>query len=194
MNTQPKQNPKAAAPLPADIIREALELDPTSRTGLQWKRRPLWHFLTTRAWKTWNSRFAGKSAGCGFKSRKENKYFAVRVNGALYLAHRISYFLEIGVDPGNLQIDHIDGNGQNNDPANLRLATRSGNMQNRGAYQNNTSGFKGVGWHKKTQKWQARIRHNWKRYALGYFDTPEEAHAAYVRAAEELHGEFARAS
>ncbi len=194
MNTQPKPNPRAAAPLPADIICESLELDPTSRTGLRWRCRPRHHFPTERGWETANGRDAGKPAGSEFRNIAGKKYFRVRVNGINYLVHRIIYFLAFGVDPGNLHIDHIDGNGQNNNPANLRLATNSENMRNRGATKINTSGFKGVDWRKQSQNWRALIRHHGKLRHLGLFDTPEEAHAAYVRAAKELHGEFARAS
>ena len=194
MNTQPKQNTKAAAPLPADIIREALELDPTSRTGLRWKRRPRHHFATEHGWVTANGQNAGKPAGGERSDGRGKRYFCVRVNGMLYRAHRIVYFLAFGVDPGDKEIDHIDGNGLNNNPSNLRLATKSENMQNRGAYRNNTSGFKGVSQDKETQRWIAKIRLHGKQRHIGRFQTPEEAHAAYVRAAEELHGEFARAS
>jgi hypothetical protein len=194
MNTQPKPNPKAAAPLPADIIREALELDPTSRTGLRWKRRPRHHFPTERGWKISNGKFAGKPAGGERGSDRGKQYFAVRINDVKYMCHRIVYLLAFGVDPKELYIDHINGNVKNNSPENLRLATNAQNQWNRGAYRNNTSGFKGVHWHKQRQKWQAGIKHHGKPRHLGLFDTPEEAHAAYTRAAAELHGEFARAS
>ena len=194
MNTQSKQNPIAAAPLPAEIIREALELDPTSKTGLRWKRRPRHHYATENAWKIANTRDAGKPAGGEFDNGRGKKYFVVRVNGVLHKAHRIIYLLAFGVDPSDKEIDHIDGDGQNNGPENLRLATSSENKHNRGVQKNNTSGFKGVSWNKRDQKWQAKISHHRKHRHIGYHSTPEEAHAAYVRAAKELHGEFARAS
>jgi hypothetical protein len=194
MNTQPKPNPKAAAPLPADIIREALELDPASRTGLRWRQRPRHHFPTERGWKIANGLNAGNPAGSELDDDRGKKYFKVKVNGVPYRAHRIIYLLAFGVDPSDKEIDHIDGDGLNNDPANLRLATRSENLRNRGANKNNTSGFKGVRSNKQTGRWRAEIGLHGKLLHLGLFDTPEEAHAAYVRAAKELHGEFARAS
>ena len=192
MDTQPKLNPKAAAPLPADIIREALELDPTSRTWLRWKRRPRHHFLTEHGWKIANGQNAGKSAGCEKNNGFGGRYFQIRVNGVVYYTHRIVYFLAFGVDPGKMYIDHIDGNGQNNDPANLRLATNSENQRNRGATKINACGFKGVYFDKQNEGWRALIRLHGKKRHIGYFATPEEAHDAYVRAADKLHGEFAR--
>jgi hypothetical protein len=59
---------------------------------------------------------------------------------------------------------------------------------------NNTSGYKGVCYHKITGKWAARIRLNKCLRHLGLFPTPELAHMAYAKAAAELHGDFARAA
>lgn len=89
--------------------------------------------------------------------------------------------------------DHIDGNGLNNCRDNLRPATYMQNAHNRREYVNNSSGYKGVYWSKKMQKWAAKICANGKQKHLGLFDTPEEAHAAYCEAAasSEFHGEFA---
>lgn len=63
---------------------------------------------------------------------------------------------------------------------------------NTGKRADNTSGYKGVTWDKREQKWRARIGKEGKRKHLGYFDTAEEAHEAYKNAAPEYHGEFAR--
>ncbi len=90
------------------------------------------------------------------------------------------------------EVDHVDGNGLNDLPHNLRLATRAENACNTWLRVDNSSGFKGVGWSKSRQKWRAYIQVNGKQVHLGYFDTPEEAYEAYCAAARELHGEFAR--
>jgi hypothetical protein len=89
-------------------------------------------------------------------------------------------------------VDHIDCNGLNNRRGNLRLATISQNNRNRRKQKNTSSSYKGVSWHKRTNKWQAVIRANDKQEYLGLFDTPIEAHEAYKVAANRLFGEFAR--
>ena len=43
-------------------------------------------------------------------------------------------------------------------------------------------------------RWAACIRLDGRLRHLGYFDTPEEASAAYQQAAERLFGDFKRAS
>ena len=56
----------------------------------------------------------------------------------------------------------------------------------------NTTGFKGVSYHKQRKKFVSNIGFNGKLKHLGYYATAEQAHQAYVAAAKELHGEFAR--
>lgn len=88
-------------------------------------------------------------------------------------------------------IDHKDRNRLNNQRGNLRVATRSQNGANSNISSNNTSGFKGVCWVTKDQKWKASIQFHSRRLHLGYFDSPIEAAKAYNRAAVRLFGEFA---
>ena len=89
------------------------------------------------------------------------------------------------------QIDHIDRNPLNNQRNNLRAATGSRNQANSNISVANTSGYKGVCWHKKQKKWIAQICVSREHIHLGTFDTPEEASEAYNQAADHYHGEFA---
>lgn len=88
--------------------------------------------------------------------------------------------------------DHRNGDGLDNRRANLREATPGENGQNCRKRSHNTSGFKGVTWHKHRRKWLAQIKPgDGKNRFLGYFLTAEEAARAYDSAARELHGEYA---
>jgi hypothetical protein len=90
-------------------------------------------------------------------------------------------------------IDHRDGDCTNNRWNNLRRATRSQNNANRSRPRHNTSGYKGASRCRRSGKWLAHIGINGKIIFLGRFETPQEAHAAYLKAARKLFGEFARA-
>jgi len=97
-----------------------------------------------------------------------------------------------GITDRRIDCDHRDLNGLNNQKLNLRVCTRAQNMQNTPVKSNSSSGLKGIVLHKSSGLWGARIRVNGKVKSLGYFYTPEGAHAAYCKAAAEHHGEFAR--
>lgn len=103
------------------------------------------------------------------------------------LMHR----LLLGLTDPKIHTDHIDGDGLNNQRANLRACTHAQNLRNTGAHTDNSSGFKGVYFHKQRGKWAAMIKVNRKGKHLGLFTTKEAAYAAYCAAAKELHGEFA---
>lgn len=93
--------------------------------------------------------------------------------------------------PGCSLVDHKDGNSLNNTRENLRPADKSKNGMNRGVSTNNKSGFKGVSFRPRVQKWRAVIHRDGKQVHIGHFSTAEEAARAYDNAAMELHGEFA---
>jgi hypothetical protein len=94
-------------------------------------------------------------------------------------------------DPEGKFIDHRNGNKLDNRKAFLRPATNAENQYNQGIPSRNTSGHKGVHWHKRDQKWSAQIRHEGKQIHLGYFTDLEDAAQAYREAAVKYHKEFA---
>lgn len=114
-------------------------------------------------------------------------YIEVRIDGRSYRAHRLAWMLMMG-EQWPKQIDHINLCPSDNRWCNLRKATNGQNSANRHVYAK--SGFKGV--QACGNKWTAHITLNKKSKYLGIFNTPEEAHAAYCRAAIECHGEYAR--
>lgn len=102
-----------------------------------------------------------------------------------WLAHRVAWLMVHGNWPANL-IDHVNGDPSDNRIENLREADKRLNAENRRhAQSNNSSGMLGV----KHQhgKYQAVIRGAGVTTHLGTFDTPDEAHQAYLTAKRELH-------
>jgi len=136
-------------------------------------------FLMQWTWYVCSDRKTIYAIRCERIAPRKFKYFAM---------HRVL----LNPPPG-MEIDHIDGNTLNNTRANLRLATRSQNAANRRVRSDNISGFKGVTFLKANRKWRAKIFLNRKTKYLGLFDTAAEASAAYMKAATEQYGEFARA-
>lgn len=121
--------------------------------------------------------------------RNTRGYINIKILGKQYMGHRLAWFYTHSEWP-NGQVDHINGNPSDNRILNLRIATPAQNRANAKLSRNNKIGLKGVSRSKK--KWIAMIYRDYKPIILGRFDTPQEAHRAYVAAAHELHGEFAR--
>lgn len=92
---------------------------------------------------------------------------------------------------GDYLIDHIDGNGLNNQRSNLRVATQTQNCQNRGKNKTNTTGFKGVSRTPNGKRFRVYIKIGSKFTWGGVFDCPVEAAKRYNELASQYHGEFA---
>lgn len=181
----------------AAVLSARLNYDPISGK-LFWKHAPRECFSSERAWKLFNSRDAGKEAGCNHLQRG-GKPHAITVGFAIggkyrsFVAHRIIYAL-MGIDiPAGMQIDHKDRNPWNNSWDNLRLATESQNLCNQESKKRrcaNGMGLpKGVSYERGRYKSQLQV--NGKKVYSGSFGTPEEAAKAYNEAARRHHGDFA---
>ena len=92
-----------------------------------------------------------------------------------YQAHRVAWLLHTGEDPGDMQIDHIDGQRSRNIFSNLRLVDHQVNMMNQRKRKNNTSGVTGVHWHKGKGKWIAQISDQGNQQTIGAFEDKFEA-------------------
>jgi hypothetical protein len=117
----------------------------------------------------------------------EKGYRRIGIDGRFYRAHHLAWLWAHGVWPVD-ELDHINGQRDDNRIGNLRESNRSGNNQNlRKAQKNNKSGFLGVSFCTRTSKWYSAITVNGARYYLGHHLTPELAHEAYLEAKRELH-------
>jgi hypothetical protein len=139
----------------------------------------------------WVWRISPRKTGDIAGSLYKGGYLRIRIDGRDYRCHRLAFLYMLGRWPES-HVDHRDTNPANNAWSNLREATRSQNLCNRGTPKNNTSGFKGVSKNKRIGRWQAIISAGGSQYHLGYYDNPKEASEAYQRAARVLHGEFYR--
>lgn len=160
------------ADLTAEELRGALDYEPD--TGIF-------------RWRTPKARRLKVGAVAGSLTAKGYRYIEIR--GRAYRSSRLAWLYVTGEWP-TMQIDHINCVRDDDRFENLREASAHQNRANQTMRSDNRSGLKGI--YNKTYggspRWYAEIG---KRY-LGAFDTAEEAHAAYCKAATERYGEFAR--
>ena len=93
---------------------------------------------------------------------------------------------------GKRCVDHIDNDRANNNWENLRYATHTENSRNMKKHIDGSSVYKGVSFHKPSNKWNARIMVQGKAISLGLFKIEKEAAEAYNAAAVKFHTNFAR--
>jgi len=137
-------------------------------------------------------------AGAVAGSCNHNGYWqiGIRIGGTYkkFQAHRIVYFLQTGVDPGELIVDHTQGVES---PLDLRGGTQSDNLGNAKKRlevngKKTTSKYKGVSWFPITKKWKVQLTYEKKALHLGYFDDEVTAALMYDAKAFELRGDKAR--
>lgn len=165
----------------AEFLRECFEYEPETGS-LFWKERPLRHFADSRAMSAWNYRYAGGEAG----TLDSHGYRQCHLAGKIIKVHTICWAIVKGRLPKG-DIDHVDRNRLNNASRNLRECSRAENSRN--TVRKNVTGMKGV--RKSGSRFTAQICVNYKKIHLGSFETAQEAHEAYCKAATLHHGEFA---
>jgi hypothetical protein len=153
--------------LSADRLRELLHYDPD--TG-----------IFTRKMARRGHRSGDRSGRvCG------NGYRMICVDYEGHLEHRLAFMYMTGSVPP--VVDHINGVRDDNRWCNLRPSDKYLNAQNqRGPRKDNTTGFLGV-IPMANGKFKARIKAGGSYVFLGFHDTPEAAHAAYVEAKRQRH-------
>ncbi|MCK5601936.1 HNH endonuclease [Candidatus Pacearchaeota archaeon] len=161
-------------------LKELLHYNPDDGV-FTWLNRPIGSFITDRAGKTWNGKFAGKAAG----TLQQNGYISMAVHSKQCRAHRLAYLYMTGAWP--IEIDHDDRVRHHNWWSNLNNGTSQDNNRNHPMKNTNTSGTTGVGWHKASKKWHAYISADGKEKGLGYYAYINDAIAAR-KAAEIKYG------
>ena len=134
-------------------------------------------------WKVRRGPRAPKGGLAGHPS--SNGYIRVKVDGVHQLVHRLVWLLRLGAWPKGV-IDHRDGSKTNNIFGNLRDVTESTNQENRRTHQAN-SGTGLLGASAEGDGYAARIQLKGRQLNLGTFDTPNQAHQAYLTAKRDLH-------
>lgn len=131
---------------------------------------------------TTNSIRPGDVAG----RKDRNKYTSIMVCGVRYQAHRLVWLWFFGVFPDG-QLDHRNGRRSDNRLCNLRVARPGENHQNIAPRKDSVFGLLGITRHSDGVRWRAQIAHQKRKRHLGVFDSPQDAHEAYLRAKAELH-------
>lgn len=117
-------------------------------------------------------------------------YVRMTIRRKVYLAHQLVWLYVHGEWP-KTKLDHKNNVRNDNRISNLRQADDSQNLFNKLNQSNNTSGYKGVRWDKRNNRWMVTIRSRGKDFFVGRFHDKSEAAAAYKAAADAHHGEFA---
>lgn len=119
----------------------------------------------------WLNKFRWYLSDSGYAKRDQHIKLEInKYSKKTIWMHRI-----INNTKGGLFTDHINQNKLDNRKENLRTVTKSQNGFNRGKQSNNTSGVKGVSWHKKAKKWMVEIKHGDLKEYFGLFINLEDA-------------------
>ena len=127
----------------------------------------------------------GSIAGCVHKG---TGYIHIKIKAKAFKAHRLIFLYHYGYFPEF--VDHIDGNKQNNRIENLREASKQENCQNQKVRWTNSSGVKGVSWHKVNKKWKVALCKNYRSYYFGTYEDKELAELVSMEATDLLHENF----
>lgn len=168
------QTPRATGLIMAERLRELVNYDPV--TGFF-------------SWRVRRGQAFKPGMRCG--SIDSAGHRQIEIDGRPYGAHRLAWLYMNGHWPED-QIDHRNGVRDDNRWENLRPADQSRNSANSKRPAHNISGFKGVTVDKRRGRFGASIKVRGERIWLGTFDTPQEAHEVYCRAAKEGFGDYAR--
>jgi hypothetical protein len=90
-----------------------------------------------------------------------------------------------------MHTDHCNGNTLDNRKINLRICTNSQNLMNQKIHKNNKSGYKGIYFNKRTNRFDVYISIDKKQRRVGVYKDVKDAIKNYNEAAIKYYGEFA---
>ena len=150
-----------------ELLRKLMRYEPD--TGkLFWIERTQENFPSAKpgALRMWNLRMAGRPA---LNYSGHRGYLVGSFKPHTLTAHRVAWAIHYGEHPVG-QVDHINGNRQDNRISNLRDVTNAENARNIALSKLNTSGVPGVYLHKQTNKWCAQIAAFGRTVSIGLFE------------------------
>lgn len=142
----------------------------------------LFEYHEGKLWSKEKSKYVGWMNNTG--------YLRMAIDGHKPLVHRIIFLLHHGYMPK--MIDHINGNPLDNRIENLRECTPHENQLNSKVRKDNTSGCRGVSFHKELKKWRVRCNIQGKRYVIGEYDDYELACLVAEEARDKFNKGFVR--
>lgn len=172
---------------PPEVLRQLLRYEPETGAFYWLPRGGEWFGGKGAPAEKACIRFNRQYAGCrALHSIDDKGYCYGEILQRKLKAHRVAWAHYHGAWPSG-EVDHINGDRQDNRIVNLRDVSSAENSQNIKMSTRNTSGVFGVYWNRQLQRWHARIRKNNQIHHLGYFDDIQAADAAR-RAAEQALG------
>lgn len=160
------------------VVRELLDYDRESGT-LTWRARSLKWFKDERSWKIWNTRYSGRPA---FTAVGNSGYLCGSLFNSLYPAHRVAWAHMHGEWPAG-DVDHRNRDKTDNRAINLREASRSQNLTNRGGVR---------GYQKHGRRWRAYISRAKRCVCVGSYGCETAAMLARRAAERQEYGEFSQ--
>lgn len=175
------RRPYGAKIMIKEMFEEHLYYDETSKSCLRWK--------TDRV--SGNNKIERKANSEAGSLSKSVGYYQVRVQGKIYLAHRIIALL-YDLEVNNKVVDHKDRNRLNNKISNLRVVSEKENSQNLSQQKlssRNTSGVQGVSFNSKGYwfaSWMQEGKQKIKIFPIKNYPSPEQSFNAAVEYRQQM--------
>lgn len=169
--------------------------------NLIWRHdRPIEHFSTITGWKVYLAQRAGIVAGKiainerynggNKKPCRDSRIIMITYKGYKknFSSHVLIFLLHHGYVPD--LIDHIDNNYLNNKISNLRELNTQLNTSRAGMFGHNSTGYRGVRYRPRDNKYIVNIKVDKKGYYCGQYENIEFAAGVYNYVSRLIFGEY----